>query len=266
MSSQDLPPLVIVEEVIEEQQPAAHPPADEHPPVIAVAEAVTPSIESMKPNNAMASARPVPEFPKNLPHVHINTLEFEQGFPESCLEGAVDGTSLCVICQGYPRKPTTLDNCGHLFCEPCITKWFEMRAAPHGLFNTIKTAPCPACRSPFQNGEILTWDVWQKWAQLMYNAKVIRCPFDCGFKGTASEVDKHQVRACPNRKIDCPVDGCRVRGPADWIEKEHFPRCPFLRIYCEKCRLPVLASTLSTHDCVTRLQEALHGRLKRLHP
>ena len=208
-----------------------------------------------------ASCSALPVFPKHLPHVYINTLEFEQGFPESCLVGEAESTYICAICQGYPRRPTTLDICGHLFCEPCIKRWFQTRATPHALFLTVRTAPCPVCRSPFQNGEILTWELWQKWAQLAYNAKVVLCPFMCGFLGTAPDVDHHQVLECAKRKIDCPVDGCRVRGPAEWIEKDHFPRCPFVQLYCPKCRLPVCASVLSTHDCIGRLHEALSGSL-----
>ena len=261
MSSQDsneLPPLVIVEEPLPTvQAPSVEDPAEQ-------AQEDGKPAPNDTPQAAPATNTPVPAFPKHLPHVHINALEFESGFPESSLVGVVDSTSLCAICQGYPRRPVSLDICGHLFCEPCIKRWYQIRASPHGLFGTVKTAPCPVCREAFQIGEILTWELWQKWAQLVFNAKVVRCPFECGFQGTASDVDHHQVRECAKRKIDCPLDGCRVRGQAEWIEKEHFPRCPMMHVYCPKCKLPVRASVLSTHDCIARLHEALHGILTQL--
>ena len=250
-SSQDssaLPPLVIAEEP-EQSVQAAHSAAQASAPQGA---------EDPKPS---ASNFQLPVFPKHLPHVDINNMDFEQGFAESCLVGAAPSNSMCTICLGYPRRPVTLDICGHLFCEPCISAWFKTRATQRSMWGVLKTAPCPLCRTSFQAGEVLTWELWQKWAQLTYNAQVVRCPFQCGFQGTAAEVDYHQVRECSKRKIDCPVNGCRVRGPAEYIEKHHFPRCPLLEVYCAKCRLPVRASQIATHDCIARLQDALKGRL-----
>ena len=280
--SQELPPLVIVEEPAASpmpvpQQPAAQQQALGQDPAadaslqqaVGQEPAVDDSVD-VKPftgdleATATATSPSFPRFPKNLPHVHINTLEFEQGFDESCLVGAAPSMAICVICRGFPRRPVTLDVCGHLFCEPCINTWFETSGARHNRWGHIMIAPCPTCRTSFQAGEIITWELWQKWAQLTYNAQVVMCPFECGFRGTASEVDHHQVRECAKRKIDCPVDGCRVRGPADYIEKVHFRRCPFLKIYCTKCRLPVRASLFATHDCIGRLQEALTGTLAEI--
>jgi hypothetical protein len=200
-----------------------------------------------------------PPFPKNLPHLAINKWKFEQGFRERCVDGVLDGTSLCAICRGFPRNPTTLDPCGHLFCAPCIKKWYGLRAEAHGLFVTDVTAPCPSCRTPFRSGEILTWELWQKWAQLSYNSKIVRCPFKCGFQGTYDATDKHQVFQCPKRKIECPSECCAVRGPAAYVEHVHFPRCPMLRVTCPTCRLPVKPAEVNSHYCIERLQEALLG-------
>ena len=259
MSSQDsqqLPPLVIAESPLIEQE--AQP--------VGQSSAIDASHDVKPSTGDQQAIATLPVFPKLLPHVEINTLDFEQGFAESCLVGAVGGMSLCTICKGFPRRPVTLDACGHLFCEPCLKMWFETRARPHTTWMAATmTAPCPLCRTHFQKGEILTWDIWQKWAQLSYNAQVVRCPFLCGFEGTASRVDEHQVRECSKRKIDCPVDGCPVRGSAEWIEKEHFQRCPGLQVFCAKCRLPVRAAALSTHNCITRLQEALTGTGQLIH-
>jgi hypothetical protein len=166
-----------------------------------------------------------PPFPKNLPHIRINKLKFEQGFAERYVEGILDGTYLCSICRSFPRNPTTLDPCGHLVCAPCIKEWYRIRAEAHGLFVTDVTAPCPTCRTPFHRGEILTWELWQKWAQLSYNSKVVHCPFKCGYQGTHEATDEHQVYQCPKRKIHCPAKGCPVRGAAAYIENVHFRRC-----------------------------------------
>ena len=199
------------------------------------------------------------QFPKRIPHIGINTLEFESGFPEELVEGTLENSFTCSICRGFPRRPAMLDNCGHLFCEPCIKTHFKMREQRGGPFDSVQTAPCPVCMGRFRIGEILTWCAWQKWSQLTYNAKVVKCPFCAIFCSTAFQVDKHQLYECPKRRIVCPVDGCMEEGPADKIENQHFPNCTEKRVYCRKCRLQVRVASRDTHDCVTQLQFALRG-------
>lgn len=50
-------------------------------------------------------------------------------------------TPICKICTEFMlnKSPTVLRQCGHIFCGPCIEKWFEIRQT------------CPSCRAPINN-------------------------------------------------------------------------------------------------------------------
>ena len=260
------PPVVAAEEVVEQEVELAN---TEHPSEattdqqqqqasqVLTQQAAAPGPAALKPLPLQPIA---PEFPSFLPHVEMNTTEFEQGLPQEFVVGGVDSTSLCSVCGGYPRHPAALHKCGHLFCEPCIKQWFKQEGR-RKVARASRRAPCPNCRCSFIAGHILSWDQWQVWAQLAYNAKEVMCPWGCGFKGTACEVDDHQVYQCKHRILTCPVDGCFARGEAEWVEKEHFPHCPLLEVFCPTCRLPVRMQQLPSHNCMVRLWDALQGTL-----
>ena len=204
-----------------------------------------------------AQCLPPPRFPKRLACVEVNTMTFEQGFDEQWVEGGIANHVQCAICQCLPRRPATLDGCGHIFCERCIKQHFVIRSAPQVSWSAMRSAPCPNCRQPFRMGEILTWPAWQRWAQLAFNAQVVHCPYGCPFSGSPAQTDDHQARVCPRRIIACPVEGCQFTGPAAEVEGQHFPTCPLMRVHCRNCRLPVRVSKMAAHDCVRELKAAL---------
>ena len=198
-----------------------------------------------------------PRFPKRLACLEINLPAFEQGFDEQFVQGVIPSHMQCAICQGLPRRPATLDGCGHLFFERCIKQHFEIRAEAQTPWRTVKAAPCPSCMQKFRVGEILTWPAWQWWSQLAYNVHIVRCQHGCPFIGTPAPTNDNQARVCPLRVIACPVDGCQARRPAVEIEHQHFTHCPLMRIHCPTCNLPVRVKKLATHDCVKDLKSAL---------
>ena len=216
-----------------------------------------PTTSGSTPSSSHPICMPPPRFPKRLACIEVNSVNFEQGYDEQLVESGIPGHLMCSICRGLPRRPATLDGCGHLFCERCIKQHFMLRSAPQAPWLTLKAAPCPSCMQAFRIGEILTWPAWQRWAQLAFNAQVVRCPNGCAFSGTPAQTDDHQAHVCPMRVIACPVDRCKVRGPAGEIEHEHFPTCPLMRVHCLRCNLPVRANKLTTHDCIKHLKSAL---------
>uniref|UniRef100_A0A8C0H9J4 Uncharacterized protein n=1 Tax=Chelonoidis abingdonii TaxID=106734 RepID=A0A8C0H9J4_CHEAB len=62
---------------------------------------------------------------------------------EKVLEAAT-----CSICLEYLTEPVTID-CGHNFCQACITQYSEYREPEAGTM-----IPCPQCREPFQKGKL----------------------------------------------------------------------------------------------------------------
>ncbi|KAF0155396.1 MAG: hypothetical protein FD188_3147 [Ignavibacteria bacterium] len=201
-------------------------------------------------------------FPKKIATTEINSPDFEAGFDEKNVVGGFPNNYfMCSICEGLPRHPVFLDKCGHLFCEMCMKQHFKINSKLNAPFLTIRAATCPTCKTEFTLGDVLVFDCFQTWAKAIYKTIQVSCPFDCEYKGNPFEVDHHQVFECPLRRIQCPNEGCGEIQPAYMMEADHFPQCPCLRIYCTACKLPVLASERITHDCKSRMNDAIQSTI-----
>ena len=213
----------------------------------------------------MAKAQSI-ALPEKLPNVEANSAEFESGFDESCMRsGFASNYFMCSICEGFPRHPITLRKCGHLFCELCIKEQFDRNSKVAPPFMTLRNAPCPSCTNRFMLGDIKLFEDFDLWAQGVYKATILNCPYGCGFSGNAFDVDHHQVYQCRRRKVQCPNEGCGHVLPACDMELIHFATCPNLRIHCHDCNLPVLVSEINSHNCVRRMHVAMDGTLALIH-
>ena len=202
----------------------------------------------------------MPSLPKRLPYFSLNMDVFDCGFAEEYVTGGLkDDVFACCICKGLPRHPATLETCGHLFCEGCIKRHYMFTKKPMVNYLTVQESACPKCRKPYRFADIATWEQVHLWSQFAYNTKEVTCPFGCGFKGSAQVVDDHQFYICPQRMIQCPNNGCSMVDVAQRLEREHFANCPFLRVYCSGCRLPVLGSERDKHNCMSAVHAALQG-------
>ena len=171
---------------------------------------------------------------------------------------------ICNICMGVPRFPTMLYACGHIFCEGCISNNLKKAPSKNNNPSAVRTAACPNCRTKYNRSAIVFFTQFQKLSQNLFKLIVIKCPQDCGFKGTPAVVDEHQVYTCPKRPINCPFKGCNFVGEAHKLTIEHFPSCPSREVYCPKCLLPCQATPDAPHDCVRALQDALRGTFNLL--
>ena len=195
------------------------------------------------------------KLPKNLPNVDVNNPMFESGFEEEFIETLLPhNIIICGICQGLPRRPASLSQCGHLFCEVCLKRLIQEFMKTHTRYEGI---PCPLCRDIFHTYGIITFGRFQFWSQALYKAIQVKCPSGCGFKGNAIEVDHHQVFLCPKRRIKCPNESCQIIMPACEMEERHLHDCPFLLVSCPGCFLPVKTDELKTHSCSQKLAEAV---------
>ncbi len=207
----------------------------------------------------MASVQiPLPKF---IPNVAINDLDYQSGFDESlCISGPLTNAFLCSLCKGIPRHPVNLENCGHLFCESCIQKHFQITARHGNLeLNFGRSAPCANCREPYKLHSLILFNKFSPWAKQVYQSLSLKCPLTCPFIGNPLEMDEHQSFTCPLRNIKCPNINCSEIMTAELLEKEHLRECTHLRIYCYGCKLPVLKSELYTHDCFATLRQALES-------
>ena len=195
------------------------------------------------------------KLPKNLPNVDVNNPVFESGFDEEFIETLLPhNIVICGICQGLPRRPASLAQCGHLFCELCLKRLIDEFMKTHLRYEVI---PCPLCRIPFPVYGILTFGQFQFWSQALYKAIQVKCPSGCGFKGNAIDVDNHQVFLCPKRRIKCPNETCQIIMPACDMEERHLQDCPLLLMTCPGCLLTVKKSELTKHNCQQKLAEAV---------
>ena len=211
-----------------------------------------------------SSSRPVclppPRFNKRLACIEVNSVNFEQGYDEQLVESGIPSHPMCSILRDLPRRPATLDGCGHLFCERCIKQPLVLLSSPQAHWLTLKAASCASCMQAFRIAENLTWPAWQRSAQLAFNAQVLRCHKGCVFSGTTSQILDQQGCICRMRVIAWPIDVCQVRGPAGAIEHEHFPTCPLMRVHCLMCTLSLRVNKLATHDGISDVKSALKSR------
>ena len=60
-------------------------------------------------------------LPKDYPNADINLAGYNSSFEESqAVVRGINGSFICTICFGIPKRPIILPRCGHLFCQACI--------------------------------------------------------------------------------------------------------------------------------------------------
>ncbi|KAI0259034.1 hypothetical protein BC834DRAFT_665184 [Gloeopeniophorella convolvens] len=63
---------------------------------------------------------------------------------------AIDEAVCCEVCTHYMWSPYLLVNCGHTFCQECLSDWLSTTLAQH-LQAGVRGLPaytCPSCRHP----------------------------------------------------------------------------------------------------------------------
>ena len=96
---------------------------------------------------------------------------------------------ICCICQFIPNPETALEeeNCGHLFCEKCISKWL------------VKSQKCPFCK------EIISKRSVKDKNKIVYrqliNLIVLCQEENCQWKGMLKEYDEHLDKKHNKKKI-----------------------------------------------------------------
>ena len=133
-------------------------------------------------------------LPLDLPNVEMNGLGYENGFDEAlAVQPVSNGSFICTICLGIPRRPLILPSCGHLFCQSCIEAdvWWRK---PEICNNAVLNNKCPNCNASFSQYAIKEFEAGDQWTQRVFKSLQINCPNKCGFKGNSFEMDKPIIR------------------------------------------------------------------------
>lgn len=127
----------------------------------------------------------------------------------------------CAICTQIPNPNYCFEAvcCGRLFCKSCIEEWVK------------KNHNCPLCRGVLETNGPNLKDIKEKNKiiyRLLKNLQV-KCPNDCGWKGTWDTLEKHSTE-CKLKKNFCKYKniGCQFQGFPDQLmihenncDKEH---------------------------------------------
>ena len=199
------------------------------------------------------------KLPHDYPNADINLAGYDSGFEESqAVVAGTNGSFICTICLGIPRRPVILPRCGHLFCQACIEKASQSKKVE--IFGKeYSSNTCPNCKSSFSQTDTKEFEAQDPWAQRVFKSLQLICLYQCGFKGNSFEMDPHQSFQCLKRRVKCPGEDCGLMMDFDKLRDEHIKTCPKVLIYCNQCMLPVRREKLDSHDCLDRMAQALKG-------
>jgi len=88
---------------------------------------------------------------KNNKHLSATMSQLKANTSQHTLSvSALDDSICCEVCTHTMWSPYLLANCGHTFCQGCITDWFNTTLEHHRLSTARGPPPytCPSCRIP----------------------------------------------------------------------------------------------------------------------
>ena len=189
--------------------------------------------------------------------------EFVHVSSKDPLDNSISSSSWkCPICDGVPRTPVTLRDCGHLGCRKCFLE--HLVSGHAGDTSPIGSKPCPRCQTLYWKDRLITHDHWPLFARQVWEMLAVKCA-DCDFVDNPITVTDHERRKCAKRRVVCP--GCAFVGRVEDTIK-HASGCKSLMMYCVGCGYPILYQNHSTHDCaeIQQLLQRLPQHARSLKP
>lgn len=113
----------------------------------------------------------------------------ESDKPSACFD--------CNICLDFARDPV-VTLCGHLYCWPCIYKWFDTQNAS---LDSDEHPQCPVCKAKISEKTMVPlYGRGQSFSETGPEAKIIPPrPSACGIKGLTELVSAEQLSSNQNR-------------------------------------------------------------------
>jgi hypothetical protein len=159
-------------------------------------------------------------------------LEAEDFLPDSRL---VIYDYHCTLCKGIYRHPT-VEDCGHVFCKECITKYLE-------------TSPnCPISNNPLDKTKIYPI----KFIANILDKQSVYCKkrkLQCTWIGKLGELDDHLANECQKNIIKCRNPDCKKEIMRE-EEESHFLVCEHKKIPCKDCSMEILLKDQNFHSKV----------------
>lgn len=170
---------------------------------------------------------------------------------------AAQSNYTCPCCCGFPRHPTQLHSCGHIYCYVCIMD--VLSHAQISIMRGINAAKCPTCREPFTSSAVTSFESFSKFEQRQFTSIDVTCTYHCGFTGTFKTTDEHERFSCRLRILQCPHAPCTDILSAEDMAKIHFFQCQHRLVYCPKCGFATPPADIEEHDCLQIALQAVES-------
>ena len=215
-------------------------------------------LKSIQPSVLKTNGKPI------LKSIDYHDKNSQSGWALDLVKGGADSCPfICTICQGLPKFPIELKECGDTYCYDCISD-FITRAFKICTFRS--NIPCPNCKHDFRPEEIELFEAKSRALFRIFTSLNVRCSYGCGLLKGPKTLIEHEMFQCPKRPVNIP-NGCSLNGTRLTIpDKEmevHLESCPSRLVYCNKCHLPKQMSE-KKHACVKALTDTIKCMFNRI--
>ena len=171
-----------------------------------------------------------------------------------------DAVSKCSVCQGIPRQPTSLRECGHIGCESCL---MQVLVTHNNSQLPIGSAQCPTCRIVYQARSLVPFVAWPLMQQQTWKMIRVKCGKAlCDYVKDPVRVVEHEHSECEHRIVRCPCEMCRFYGSFREV-RTHTETCQYLYIYCTKCAFLINYVRRAEHDCIKSLTRHIESKHRK---
>ena len=141
----------------------------------------------------------------------------------------------CPICLQCMQKPVQLEECGHRFCEACISKWMKEKGPGKNEDGSL----CPTC---LKRGKL--------YRDSGFERQILGLPAKCAHCSKSGElrelVSSNHFTNCEYRPVPCP-EGCGLEVAKCNLETHREEDCSKRQTACSFCGKNILLSAYMLH-------------------
>ena len=129
--------------------------------------------------------------------------------------------------------PIILPECGHTYCNSCITKLRESSNQNEG-----RVFSCPNCCTPITSAALKT--------NFTVSTLVAKVRAKCSRCQSEDSIEKLVSHKCPEVEVDCSNEGCGMKIKRK-DQRTHGDNCLYKAISCDRCRHSTTLANLEVH-------------------